>query len=293
MIELLLAVMTASLFGSLHCVGMCGPFVLIATSSVSSATSLESPRAQGIWGAFGLPKVLPLVCYHLGRLTTYLILGTLIGSIASASQGLAGRWGIGQAASLIVGTVLLAIGMLRLWSLFRASDQGVKHSKSMALWHAMIARIRVRIKTKRPTLNAYVWGFLSTWLPCGWLYLFAIASGAAGSILASMAMMGAFWLGTLPSLSAVAWGGRWLRRIDPKAMQWMAALLLIGFGLWTLSSRASIDLSGIDLSGIDLSRFDAQGRPSISTQGTGPKPSLDAAAIESLEAIELPCCSAD
>jgi hypothetical protein len=78
----------------------------------------------------------------------------------------------------------------------------------------------------------------------------------------------------------------------------MASLLLIGFGLWTLSSRAAIDLSGIDLSGIDLSgidlsRFDARGRPSISTQGSGPKPSLDAAAIESLEAIELPCCSAD
>jgi hypothetical protein len=71
-------------------------------------------------------------------------------------------------------------------------------------------------------------------------------------------------------------------------MQWMASLLLIGFGLWTLSSRAAIDLSGID-----LSRFDARGRPSISTQGSGPKPSLDAAAIESLEAIELPCCSAD
>jgi len=288
MIELLLAVLTASLFGSLHCVGMCGPFVLIATSLVSSASSLESPRAQGIWGGFGIPKLFPLVCYHLGRLTTYLILGLLIGSIASASQGLAGRWGIGQAASLIVGTVLLAIGMLRLWKLFRASAQGIVHSKSMALWHAMIARIRVRIKTKRPTLNAYVWGFLSTWLPCGWLYLFAIASGAAGSVLASMAMMGAFWLGTLPSLSAVAWGGRWLRRIDPKAMQWVAALLLIGFGLWTLSSRASIDLSGID-----LSRFDVQGRPSISTQGSGPKPSIDAAVIESLEAIELPCCSAE
>ena len=288
MIELLLAVMTASLFGSLHCVGMCGPFVLIATSSVSSVATLESPKAQGIWGGFGLPKLLPLVCYHLGRLTTYLILGVLIGSIASASQGLAGRWGIGQAASLIVGTVLLAVGLLRLWKLFRASAQGVRHSKSMALWHRMIAQIRVRIKTKRPTLNAYVWGFLSTWLPCGWLYLFAIASGAAGSIFASMAMMGAFWLGTLPSLSAVAWGGRWLRRIDPKVMQWMASLLLIGFGLWTLSSRAAIDLSGID-----LSRFDARGRPSISTQGSGPKPSLDAAAIESLEVIELPCCSAD
>jgi hypothetical protein len=71
-------------------------------------------------------------------------------------------------------------------------------------------------------------------------------------------------------------------------MQWMASLLLIGFGLWTLSSRAAIDLSWID-----LSRFDAQGLPSISTQGSGPKPSLDAAAIESFEAIELPCCSAD
>jgi sulfite exporter TauE/SafE len=68
MIPWFLAVVTASLFGSLHCVGMCGPFVLLATKPLdrtgldSHSSAIDTQR---------LTRLVHLLSYHLGRLTTY------------------------------------------------------------------------------------------------------------------------------------------------------------------------------------------------------------------------------
>lgn len=262
MIQWLMAVLTASLLGSLHCVGMCGPFVLIATGS-------DGANAEG-------SKALPVFCYHAGRLTTYLLLGLLIGSIASASEGLAGRWQIGHAASIVVGVTLLGLGFIRLWRLFKPTRTGTfGHSKFFSLWHTSIATVRQRLRTRNRSTNAYVWGLLSTWLPCGWLYVFALASATAGSLVGSVMTMAAFWVGTLPSLSIVAWGGTLFRKVNPVAMQWIAAGLMIGFGLWTLTARASIDLSSL----VPVGAHDESTKRGLGTE-----------LIRNLEQVELPCC---
>lgn len=264
MIQWLAAVVTASVFGSLHCVGMCGPFVLIAT---------QTPVQPG-----GSPKFLPLASYHLGRLSTYLVLGLLVGWLASATEGIAGRWGIGHAASILVGATLVLLGLARLWKLASPSTMRLEHSKWFSHWHQVIAIARKRIRTESPIANAYVWGLLSTWLPCGWLYLFVLAAATAGGWFPSMMMMGAFWLGTLPALSIVAWGGTWFRKLNPQVLQWGAAILLVVFGWWTLTTRSSIDLSGM-------------ARRSMSPNDRGQ--TIDAQSIEALQEIELPCCSSD
>jgi sulfite exporter TauE/SafE len=88
-----------------------------------------------------------------------------------------------------------------------------------------------------------------------------------------MAMMFAFWLGTLPWLGLVSQGSQWLQRIHPQAFQWMAALMLIGFGFWTWASRSEVDLRGLERVNM--------------TRGTG-------TTVEDVEAIRetpLPCCS--
>lgn len=270
MIQALLAVFTASLLGSVHCVGMCGPFVLIASKATTSVNH-QYPSSFTKW--------LPLASYHFGRLTTYLILGLLVGTIASAGRGLAGQWGIGSATSILLGSTLMALGVIRIWKLTLQHSVMVGHSKILVRWSEIIARIRRKLRTQSNASNAFVWGLLSTWLPCGWLYLFALASATAGSVHSSLTMMGAFWLGTLPALSIVAWGGQWFSKISPNKLQWFAAFLLIGFGFWTLTSRSSIDLSSL-----------VPQNPSKLTGESSQAPSV----FESLEAIQdtpLPCCS--
>src|SRR4030095_7428592 len=68
------SLLLAGLAGSVvHCVGMCGPFVL----GQVMADLDHGPSAYGEWRRLCGAALLP---YHLGRLTTYAALGSLAGS---------------------------------------------------------------------------------------------------------------------------------------------------------------------------------------------------------------------
>ena len=68
MTAMLLSVFLASILGSTHCAGMCGAFVMLAVSDFK--------------GRPGTPP-LALASYHLGRLTTYTLLGSIAGVVGS------------------------------------------------------------------------------------------------------------------------------------------------------------------------------------------------------------------
>ena len=65
---MLLAVVTASLLGSGHCAGMCGPLALMA--SIGPATSAQLARRMSF--------------YHVGRLIGYMSLGAAVGGVGAA-----------------------------------------------------------------------------------------------------------------------------------------------------------------------------------------------------------------
>src|SRR3954469_14309814 len=77
------------LMGSLHCAGMCGPLVLMTPVVGHSRASRVASR----------------VLYHLGRITTYALIGLLFGMIGKSIvfAGLQ-RW-----LSLVVGMLMLVI----------------------------------------------------------------------------------------------------------------------------------------------------------------------------------------
>lgn len=277
MIELLIAVFASSLLGSVHCVGMCGPFALLATRSEGVLrasvpggrdSTLVHMRKVG-W----LSSILRQSAYHIGRLTTYLVLGAFMGGLASAGNGFGDHLGIGQWVAKVVGITMIFLGVIRVKKLLKGGDGAVRHSKFFEGWNRLLIALRKSVPQFGAIGNAYTWGLLSTWLPCGWLYVFALASASAGGAFQSMAMMFAFWLGTLPWLGLVSQGSQWLQRIHPQAFQWMAALMLIGFGFWTWASRSEVDLRGLERVNM--------------TRGTG-------TTVEDVEAIRetpLPCCS--
>jgi sulfite exporter TauE/SafE len=70
-LELMVATTLASALGSVHCVGMCGPFAMLATK--------RSEASQTVFGHLQSR----LIAYHLGRLATYLSLGLLVGYASS------------------------------------------------------------------------------------------------------------------------------------------------------------------------------------------------------------------
>ncbi len=287
-IELLAATVSASLIGSIHCVGMCGPFAIMATHRQSEAS--ENSYAK-------------IASYHLGRLTTYFMLGTFAGVAGTLLNGAGYSIGISHSAARIVGATMVILGIVRLISMIQVRSKVVSHSALLQRWTHSILAIGRRMQPESPVQRAYVIGLITTWLPCGWLYLFAIAASSIGSVVGANALMFAFWIGTLPLLSILSIGSDSIRnQFTAKAFaawpfaprskrggsklpatfvertatwklssQGVTASLMIAFGCYTFFHRSQIQLDSLA----------AAYRPGVLTK----------ASIQSLPDHTLPCCS--
>ncbi|MDZ4852325.1 MAG: sulfite exporter TauE/SafE family protein [Pirellulaceae bacterium] len=270
-IELLAATLSASLIGSLHCVGMCGPFAIMATTRPVDSKESTFSRIAG---------------YHFGRLTTYVILGTIAGIAGTMLNMAGGSLGLSHSAARLVGASLVILGIVRFASMLRLHTRVVSHSIFLQRWTKSILAIGRWMQPTSPVHRAYVVGLITTWLPCGWLYLFALAASGTGSVFAANMLMVAFWFGTLPLLSVVAVGSQSLRNrlastgaafsplqilLSKLTVQGLAATLMIVFGVYTFYHRSQIQLDSLT----ETHRSGVLTRSSI--QGLADQP--------------LPCCS--
>ncbi|MBY0396942.1 MAG: sulfite exporter TauE/SafE family protein, partial [Thermoleophilia bacterium] len=192
MTPLLLAVLSASLLGSLHCVSMCGPFVVIA---VAPTVNGAPPARQ--WGL--------QAAYHLGRLATYAAFGLAAG-LLGASLDLGGSLiHVQRAATALAAATLVFFGVV---TLLRAV--GLRSGARVApQWMTRLAQRGHRAAwALTPFKRALVIGLLTTLLPCGWLYAFVVTAAGTGHALAGALVMAVFWLGTLPMMVGVGAGFR-------------------------------------------------------------------------------------
>ncbi|HEY4243239.1 MAG TPA: sulfite exporter TauE/SafE family protein [Kofleriaceae bacterium] len=197
------AILASSLVGSVHCIAMCGPLVGLAGSARLHA---------------------------LGRLTTYVVLGTAAGFAGSALD-LAGRLATVQhAATLATGAALLGWGVWQLaialgWQRFRVRG-GTAYARGL-----------VQIRTRSAARRAYVIGLLTGLLPCGWLWAFVLSAAGTGSPLAGAAAMGLFWLGTAPAMIGLLGLARPVVRRIQGRMPLVTAGVLLVLGTATLALR--------------------------------------------------------
>jgi len=112
---LLLSLFLAGLSGSaVHCVGMCGPFVL---GQVMADADRVKPGGYGEWRGLAGAALAP---YHLGRLTTYTGLGVVAGvAIALFASTAVFAWL--SALLLIAAAALIRLAVARRQ---RAADAG-------------------------------------------------------------------------------------------------------------------------------------------------------------------------
>jgi sulfite exporter TauE/SafE len=265
---------------------MCGPFTMIATHTPSNLNDAVNPASASSWrgksvfvraGSYVLNPKSPgvkLLAYHLGRLGTYLILGVIAGFAGTMLNQAGATIGSSGIAAKLVGISMIGFGLVRIASMTKAT-QSIQHSATLERWTKGILAIGKRIQSTSPIQKAFVLGFVTTWLPCGWLYLFALAASSTGSVVLATWMMFAFWIGTLPLLSVLAIGSESLRSRNVLAkvpFQLIVASLMIAFGVYTIAYRSQIALDGM-LSPIHAGELDGS---SISALGHEP----------------LPCCKA-
>jgi uncharacterized protein len=220
--ELLGAVFIASLVGSPHCAGMCGPLAVLAIGTHGAGRTSSS-----LWAA-----------YHLARLVGYVLLGAIAGGLGSAMDG-SGQWlGLQRVSALLAGIGMVAVGI---FTLLNTHWKRAPHFALPAPMQRALKLAHQAINSFAPLPRSAGIGLLTVLLPCGWLYAFAITAAGTGSILGGASVMIVFWIGTLPALSVITLGirrvtGRWVRHL-PLA----TALLLIATGTYVAAGRAWVD----------------------------------------------------
>ncbi len=210
--------MPASLFvvglaGSLvHCVGMCGPFVLgQVMGQVMGDVDRAPGRTYGEWQRLAGAALAP---YHLGRLTTYTLLGALAGS-ATGLFATTSAFGWLSGGLLVIAALLMVVQALGL---------ALGGSGPLA---GVLVRVARPLSAARGAGARYGLGIVLGFLPCGLLYAALAAAGGTASAIDGALGMAAFGVGTVPALVAAGWGGLLMRRRLRENGRWFATPLLL------------------------------------------------------------------
>lgn len=190
------------LFGSVHCVGMCGPLAFAV------------PVMRQGWYNLVFDKFI----YQLGRTLSYMLLGLIIGAIGRQI------WlaGLQQIISLLSGVLILIAAFSRL---FRFS---ILNNKSSFLLKPFNRLFGYALKHKA---NHLIIGVINGFLPCGFVYLALAGALNTGSIPKAVNYMFWFGSGTLPLMfiAAVSTGfaGPMVRNRINKVIPYL--MLCLGF----------------------------------------------------------------
>lgn len=226
MTALIGTVLLASLLGSLHCAGMCGAFVAFAVGS---------PTTPGSRAACA-------VGYHGGRLVTYALLGAVAGSLGAALDWGGSMIGLSRVAAALAGAMMIGFGVITLLRLRGVRMSGLRPPAWLSRFVGSGQRVAMGF---RPLPRATLIGLLTTLLPCGWLWAFAITAAGTGSPAWGAATMAVFWLGTLPVLVALGLGVQKLSGVLGPRLPAITAVALVVVGLLTVVGRLGVDGSAM------------------------------------------------
>ena len=193
-------------FGSLHCIGMCGPINLFMIGKSQSTTSF--------W------------IYHFGRIVTYVFIGVLLGLIGYSASIFNGQQFI---------TFALGIALLMLYGIpgFRNRIERIYYQSPF--FSFIKKRLADHVSAKQRWLVA---GILNGFLPCGLTYVAAAGAVVSGNLIDGMVFMMLFGIGTMPALILISLSGALsstkLKKLIPNTISFVAIIsgsLLILRGL--------------------------------------------------------------
>lgn len=208
------------ILGGVHCLGMCGGVVGALTFSLDV-------RVQRSWW-----RMLPYqLAYNLGRISSYMLIGALFGYLGAALGSLATVLPAQQALQVLAGLFMLALGLyLAGWW------YGVVQIEKLGqqLWLRMQPYAK-KLTPVKSLPQAWWYGLIWGWLPCGLVYSMLIMALSAGGALQGAMVMLAFGLGTLPNLMLMGVFAFYFTRLARK--EWvrkLAGLGVMSMGAWQI-----------------------------------------------------------
>jgi uncharacterized protein len=218
-----LAVITGLISSFGHCLGMCGGIVAIY-SARRPALGAGAGSKPG-WFA-RIKTFLPL---HLGRITTYAILGALIGLAGSILDRAGSLVGWQGAFSILVGLAMLLVS-LSLMGILPPIEMALA---SVTAGSSPIRRMR-QLLDKHGFLSSLMLGILWGFLPCGLVFAMLVLSARTQTVWGGTLTMLFFGLGTIPTLLGF---GLAANLVSPKLrgrLQILAGLLILLFSIQTI-----------------------------------------------------------
>lgn len=239
MLTLIVSVLIASLLGSLHCAGMCGAFVVIAVGMDrgDGVVDVGSKRVRRSMS----PGVLH-TAYHGGRLVTYTLLGVAAGGVGHALDLGGDAVGLQRVAAILAAATMIVAGG---FALVRAFGLKTPKVRFPGVFQSVFLKGHALTIGLNPTGRALAIGLLTTLLPCGWLWAFAVVAAGTGHPLSGGLTMAAFWIGTLPMLVSVGVGFRTLSGALGRYVPGVMAGVIVVVGVVTLWARVTSGPMGV------------------------------------------------
>lgn len=202
------------LLGSLHCVGMCGGLVMSCT-----------------------PKASNNATYQVGRLTSYSVLAVAAGSIGNYFVFSKTNPIASVIPAVIIGVFLVFLGLKLLIKNQSKFQMPQFFSKiRMKMWSRALPKKGEEVGLQ----TSYLIGFLSIFLPCGFLYGVILALATFSSPALSFICIFTFWLGTLPVMSVAPDLIKRILRPIYQRMPLVTSSFLIVVGLITIANRVAM-----------------------------------------------------
>lgn len=213
-----LAAFLIGLFGTLHCVGMCGSIIGVLTLSLPREIRQRPPGLMSY-----------LLLYSAGRLLSYTLAGALAGGLGGGLLYRISPQSGHQVLLLIATALMLAVGFyLAGWFPKLAYMERL----GAPVWQRLEPLGRRLLPVKSP-LQAILYGMIWGWLPCGLVYSALFIALAHGNFFTGGVFMFLFGLGTLPAVVGTGIFAdqllRWAR--NPKIRMY-AGMILILLALW-------------------------------------------------------------
>lgn len=174
--------------------------------------------------------------YHVGKTTTYALLGAATALAGTALvRGLAP---VQNVLTVLVGLFLIGLGL----SLLGLRLPPVPTRFSPATLLSRLRTLLARTLRRGGYRGALGLGLLNGLLPCGLVYAALAKATVAGSVAGGMVTMAVFGLATVPALLLVGLSPRFFRPGRRIRLNQAAGVLVVVFGLLTLS-RGFLDMT--------------------------------------------------
>ena len=209
---------TLGLFGSLHCLGMCGPLAIAFTNRPNAGK---------------LHTALSGLNYNLGRTFTYAGLGLLFGTLGSMVV----LSDFQKVLSIVLGVILVASSLFG-FSVSRQLFKSIHLSGLYNTYQKMVQNVIVKSKSHHP----FTLGILNGLLPCGLVYVAIAGALASGSTTAGVFFMTLFGLGTIPMMFALSFGFKIIPTSIKNKLQNALPLISLAFGLFLIYRGFAVDM---------------------------------------------------